>query len=280
MYNTPAQVKHEDINCEAQLEQYKNLIDLQSAKTLAKRAAQGKKDLSRLDEWRLKSLPETLQQRLTNKKVVYLTKPELCQLMEWKLLRGTWRPKLQQLIESNEESVIEKVTKQAYTSIKPFLNTKNNLDDEKKFNQAFDCVQSALPILCQLSGVGPATASLILSTFPSTTDSNKEGSKVPFLSDEAWYWVFGAEKKVEYTPRGYAKFVRAMIDVSKRTGCSAGNIERYGWCTLRKVKLNRSKATKITEKPIYLDKSTKDIVISKKRSSIQAEKMEDDYNVH
>lgn len=63
-------------------------------------------------------------------------------------------------------------------------------------------LKERMKLLCELRGVGPATASGILSlVFP---------VQVPFFSDEAWSECFGEKEKVEYSVKGWERFLKEM----------------------------------------------------------------------
>ncbi|XP_063171319.1 uncharacterized protein LOC134505510 [Candoia aspera] len=97
-----------------------------------------KKKLIALDQWYQEELPGVLAEREEK----YLTKEELLRLMEWKLTRGKFRPRLQQLVATNSSEMVEKHTRKAF----------HRLPD----------VEAAVKELNELKGVGPATASAIL----------------------------------------------------------------------------------------------------------------------
>ncbi|KAL4930099.1 uncharacterized protein BDV17DRAFT_280973 [Aspergillus undulatus] len=106
-----------------------------------------------LDEWRYGILPEILRDRREGREEEgnregaesgYLSKDEALKLMEWKLKHGMNRPTLMGILKSNREQTLEKLT---------------------------------VPV----RGVGPATASLILSI--------AEPYRVPFHSDDVYLWL-------------------------------------------------------------------------------------------
>uniref|UniRef100_A0A098M168 CG2446 CG2446-PC n=1 Tax=Hypsiglena sp. JMG-2014 TaxID=1550645 RepID=A0A098M168_9SAUR len=114
---------------EAVLNVYQDVIEAMGSK---------KKKLIALDQWYQEELPKILAGR----KEKYLTKEELLKLMEWKLTRGKFRPRLQQLVAANPSKIVEEQTRKA-------------------FHQLPD-VEMAVKDLNELKGVGPATASAIL----------------------------------------------------------------------------------------------------------------------
>jgi hypothetical protein len=83
---------------------------------------------------------------------------ELSNIMKWKLSRGKMRP-LQKLVDSNDPNTVLRLSTQAFAAMDSSTNWLN-----------------AIKLLCELKGVGEATASAILAPlYPETC---------PFMSDE------------------------------------------------------------------------------------------------
>ncbi|TRY93042.1 hypothetical protein DNTS_025168 [Danionella cerebrum] len=113
----------------------------------------------------------------------FLTRAELVKIMEWKLMKGKFRPRLQQLIGSNVEELVQSSSKKAFSLLPD--------------------VQAAITELCKLKGVGPATASAILAA--------GAPDKVAFMADEAVESI--AElRPVQYTAKHYARYLQKMLD--------------------------------------------------------------------
>ena len=110
------------------------------AETKAKKQA---KEVIKLDRWYQNELPRTLHTRLEDG--THLTYEEMVQTMKWKLARGKFRPNLVNLIQMNSQADVVKYTKEAFST----LGKKGDL-------------QAAVNILCNMKGVGPATASAVL----------------------------------------------------------------------------------------------------------------------
>ncbi|KAK2822996.1 hypothetical protein FQN49_007573 [Arthroderma sp. PD_2] len=141
------------------------------------------KQFVELDGWRYTTLPAILRERATGngdkrKKGElqysngYVNKDELVRLMDWKLKHGSFRPALMGLIRSNQEPQVESVSKDAFSSL-------------EKCSKSREFPESSLQLLCKsFRGVGPATASLVLSLAP-----QGDTYETPFFSDELYYWL-------------------------------------------------------------------------------------------
>jgi hypothetical protein len=106
---------------------------------------------------------------------------------------GTFRPNLMKLAESNSEDDTVNTTKEAFEAYK-----QNGFSVTKAINK-----------LTTLNGIGPATASLILSVH--------DPSKVVFFADELFLWVChdGKKAQIKYTLKEYEELIkksRALID--------------------------------------------------------------------
>jgi hypothetical protein len=157
-----------------------------------------------LEHWFRYDLPGILATRK------HLTRADLKQMMEFKLAREKWRPRLVSLIESNSEEAVVEVTTRSIEGCD------------------IDAPRKAMEVLCELKGVGPATASLILSAiFP---------DRVPFLTDEASE-ILGLGKP-DYTHKAYAAYFDAIRERAKAaTEGDVGRLERACWAyaTLEKL---------------------------------------------
>lgn len=113
----------------------------------------GKPNLISLDEFYRKELPNLLHRRNPNP---YIAKDELARLMEWKLSRGKWRPRLLSFVSSLNDAVVKEASGKAFASLPD--------------------ISKAVSELTVLKGVGPATASAVLAAYAPEV--------APFLSDE------------------------------------------------------------------------------------------------
>lgn len=95
--------------------------------------AQGQ--LETLDRWYREDLPTAIEGRAEK----HVTREELERLMAWKLARGRFRPRLQQLVATNSPEVVVQRSAAAFRLLPD--------------------MRAAITELCALRGVGPATAS-------------------------------------------------------------------------------------------------------------------------
>ncbi|KAK9166060.1 hypothetical protein Scep_001251 [Stephania cephalantha] len=160
-----------------------------------------KPNLLELDEFYRIQLPKLLHQRNPNP---HITKPELSQLMQWKLSRGMWRPRLMGFVSSLDDSLVESASRKAFESLPD--------------------VSRAVSELTVLKGVGPATASAVLAAFAPDV--------APFMSDEAMVAVLGHSK--DYSLKQYLAFTEKLQSKAKELsieGChlTPSDLERALW---------------------------------------------------
>lgn len=131
-----------------------------------------------------------LRKKLNTDKCLNLK--DLERLMIWKLRRGQFRPTLMNLIRRNSSEFVKQTTSEAIGHIS---KTKSDVDESMK-------------ILCSLQGVGPATASLILSVICP--------ENVAFMSDEAMDAALGLPRS--YTIQTFRKFQSALVSKAAELG--------------------------------------------------------------
>ena len=136
--------------------------------------------------WYQDELPKKLR---AQKKI---DKSDLVKLVDWKLTRGKWRPRLLDFAKSLDEKAIESTSSKAFETL--------DCSKCKDGNMAvpLDAVKEALQVLCELKGVGPATASAILSAYDPS---------IPFMSDEALLAVIQSK---EYTAKAFVNLTSAV----------------------------------------------------------------------
>lgn len=172
-----------------------------------------KGSLLELNEWITGELPKTLEQRQK------LSLPELERVMEWKLAMGKFRPSLRKLIKSNKEDEVEEITSKGLAEFVEFAKDKSL--DTVAVDDYVKAVRSSMKTLCQLRGVGPATASLLLSLLKFTLSP-------PFFSDEGYLYFVEAET-IKYTMKEYVNYVEVVFGMAKKSGVSMDVLHLGGW---------------------------------------------------
>lgn len=147
--------------------------------------AQGVTRLAERDQWYRQELPSILAAREPK----LATIDELIQVTEWKMARGVWRQRNLVLVRSNTPESVEKTSRDA-------------------FSQVPDPIRP-IAALSKLAGVGPATASALLSAatpaiYPFFDDLVAE--QIPSLG------------KVDYTPKYYASYSDAIRERASALG--------------------------------------------------------------
>lgn len=122
--------------------------------------------------------------------------------------RGKFRPQLEQLAASNSSDIVKSTTTEAFS----LLNDSTSIDSAKE----------SLSKLNSLKGIGPATASAILSLF--SPDS------LPFMSDEALQFAAGLNEKPKYTVKEWEWFVAEMRKrMKKEQWKGTDELEKAAW---------------------------------------------------
>jgi len=170
---------------------------------LAKYPRHVSENVRELDELRFNGIPKRLKCRKKSGHA-YLDINELESLVEWKLTHGTFRPRLLQLAKSNGGQVIKDTTSRCF----------------QQYDDSADLTK-ALKTLTELKGIGPATASLLLSVY--------DPDAAPFFSDELYRYVQweptklgGWSRKIGYTAKEYASLNMHVAEMRKRLKVECG----------------------------------------------------------
>lgn len=177
-----------------------------------------------LDEARYETIPTAVKSRRTplkgeggvpgnkvdsasdgeNSSSGYLTKEQVVQLVEWKLKHGTFRPALLGMAKAHPPDLIRSTTSTAFSQLYDDGSVKSRDGNRDPIK--------ALKTLTTLRGIGPATASLLLSC--------ADPDKVPFFSDELYRWMMwdepdtakgrGWARKIGYTDKEYTGLVEKV----------------------------------------------------------------------
>mmetsp|Transcript_16236 Transcript_16236/g.32920 ORF Transcript_16236/g.32920 Transcript_16236/m.32920 type:complete len:220 (-) Transcript_16236:422-1081(-) len=153
----------------------------------------GGSELVELDQFVFGTLPELIRSRSPP----HLRREELGTVMRWKLKRGRFRPRLQALVESNAEDAVKLASTAAFQAL-------TRGDGGKPV--PLQAAEAAVKELVVLRGVGPATASAVLTAY--------DPESIVFMSDEALASVPSLRGKKDYSLRSFSKLMEFMV--SKR----------------------------------------------------------------
>ncbi|KAI2807812.1 hypothetical protein BLOT_005752 [Blomia tropicalis] len=161
----------------------------------------GPEEFIKLDNWYREKLPKSIAAR----KDAHLVYEELVQVAKWRLMMGKYRPKLLDLIRINTELSVTSITRKAFKKISAAKN-----------------LQQAITMLVNLKGIGPSTASAILSAaFP---------EEAPFMSDEGMLSTPG----VEATDSTIAEYMNYSDQLRNKTQWLQSFDPEFKW-TIHKV---------------------------------------------
>ncbi|ESP01446.1 hypothetical protein LOTGIDRAFT_186224, partial [Lottia gigantea] len=174
-----------DIFTNVEYSEWRNIHEKYDAvlKTKAEKMKQDKKkEFLTLDKWYQSELPEIICDRREK----YITHDEICQLMTWKLTRGKFRPRLQQMVASNTEEEVKSASSKSF-SLLPDLS-------------------AAIQALTVLKAIGPATASAILTS---------GCPDVPFMADESML-ALPEISSLEYNLKTYLFYAEKVKNITKK----------------------------------------------------------------
>ncbi|KIV88839.1 hypothetical protein PV10_08477 [Exophiala mesophila] len=173
------------------------------------------------DKWRFEDLPSQIaaarngETTLAMKdiKAGGLTKDALERLVQWKITHGQFRPFLPGMVRKNDPSVIQQQTALAFET----------LESSDLSSPSTQTIIKALDIVCKLSGIGPATGTLILNLYDPTN--------VPFFQDELFAWLFPESKgvKLKYNQKEYRQLIEATQPILERLKVTAMDLEKVAY---------------------------------------------------
>ncbi|CAI5479693.1 unnamed protein product, partial [Closterium sp. Yama58-4] len=149
-------------------------------------------------------------------------KEELVSVMEWKLTRGKWRPRLLDFIKHLNPKAVQTASSRAFAALASHhtpttpgsLESGSGAGSEAGIEAS---LKAAVTELSTLKGVGAATASAVLAAFVPQV--------APFMSDEAMVAALGDCK--DYSLRRYLVFAKAMREKASTYSSSRVNTVRH-----------------------------------------------------
>lgn len=116
------------------------------------------------------------------------------------------------LVSSNDSATVTQIIKDA-------LKTYKDTSDPS----------AAVDVLTKLRGIGPATASLLLSVH--------DAERVLFFSDEAYYWLCcgGKKESIKYNKKEYAALGESAKELMGRLGVRAVDLEKVAYVVMNQA---------------------------------------------
>jgi hypothetical protein len=121
-------------------------------------------------------------------------------------------------VASNSEETIRKTSSRAFEIASKV--------SDKKHESIANKIMEAIAVLVDLKGIGPASASLLLSVrFPRS---------VPFFSDEAYRWLTSTtgdpwKAGIKYNAKEFRAMLSSSLELCERLPVAAIDVERVGW---------------------------------------------------
>ncbi|KAK6065916.1 DUF1479 domain protein [Seiridium cupressi] len=186
------------------LDQYSPLIESVSS---SKAPKAGQKTLLELDEFRYR---EALKLFGSESPEQAMNHDHVKELVDWKLRHGKFRPTLMKLVSSNDGDMVKETMEKA-------------LNAYWKSPDAF----VALGEISKLKGIGPATASLLLSVH--------DPDRVIFFSDEAFWWLCcdGEKAPIKYNSKEYQELNQSAQELVSRLSVSATDVEKVAYVVMK-----------------------------------------------
>jgi hypothetical protein len=147
-----------------------------------------KPKLHDLERWFVNTLQESVA------RTGVFTKNDLIKLIEWKGTRGKFRPALVRFAKDQSDDAVCKASRKAFAALRK--DKSETLSDESML--------IAMKPLLDLRGIGPATASAILSS---------GDARIPFMSDEL---LMACLRDRKYTLKHYFSMVEKLKDARDR----------------------------------------------------------------
>lgn len=178
--------------------QFEHILNLYEEAVKLKAESKNKKpeEFLKVDRWYQNELPKKIKSRGADAHLVY---DEMIKCMKWKLQRGKFSPRLKDLIQMNTPRLCMNETKKAFRAIM------------KK-----DDLAAAVAALCNLKGVGPAMASVVLTA--------GVPDQCGFMADECMMAIPDIES-IDYTTKEFLKYVEQLRKASERLNSQGGTVK-------------------------------------------------------
>lgn len=159
-------------------------------------------ELDKIDAWYRGELPSILAAR----KPPYVTKDEFLEILRWKMKRGDWREYNRIRIVNTDARTVKKAAQNGLTAAR---------DLDPAIPTASKEYKAPIQLICELDGVGPATASAVLAAY--------RPDLYPFFDEWIGKRIEGLGK-VAFTPGYYWKYADALRTKAKELNelCKGG----------------------------------------------------------
>jgi hypothetical protein len=160
--------------------------------------------LAELDTWYRETLPPRIRARAP----MSITHEEMVRVTEWKMARGVWRAPNLVKVKANTPDAVDAAGRAAASQL--------------------DVANKAVGALCELDGVGPATASAVLAIM--------SPQRYPFFDEDVAKQV-ATLGPVAWTLAYYRKYADALVARADALGqdWTAVMVERALWATARQT---------------------------------------------
>ncbi|KAI6783064.1 uncharacterized protein J7T54_000566 [Emericellopsis cladophorae] len=219
-------------------EQFEELVDSypQALECIGalKTAKDGQRPLSELDAYRYDKAPRLFS---AGESVRDMDLEAVKTLVEWKLRHGKFRPTLMSLVSSNDP-----------------VTVRNSIRDAIGGYREDGDAAAAVDALSKLRGVGPATASLLLSVH--------DPDRVIFFSDEAYFWLCcgGMKSPIKYNAKEYQQLLTQARELAARIKVSTTEVEKAAFVAMRlsaDVVFSKTSSSKTARAPTNIVKRKK-----------------------
>ncbi|EXJ71658.1 uncharacterized protein A1O5_05466 [Cladophialophora psammophila CBS 110553] len=130
------------------------------------------------------------------------------------------------MVRKNDASAIQIQTSLAFAKLSPPSPSKSMPTPRSAFTPrprpSATTVAEALDAVCKLTGIGPATGTLILNVF--------DPVHIPFFQDEMFVWFFpNVGDKLKYTLKEYLRLLEAAAPVLEKLNVRAVELEQVAY---------------------------------------------------
>lgn len=211
----PLQQQQQRILFVSNLQQYSSAIDKKFSRGASKNAETAKSAFRALDQ-QVRSHFFTLDSVASSK--AEEIKQLVLRVVKWKLSRGQFRPTLYAQASSNEAKLVHECLLKAIEGLEkeavplfllsqsaPTCSEEEGDVVEKLASAQYNAVDA---LSSKLKGIGPATATAILSQVKVSAGISGDGGVCPFMADEALEVV--NDGKVEYTKKACISFLTGI----------------------------------------------------------------------